>query len=618
MTIILPPNSTGTTVRTTTLASTDLEHVIIAGDGATAEVSGVVNVQPAETEYGLVTRGFERVDGETLSTANLGISGVFTGAWNDGNLDGTAFVEAAAFADEVSAASGFVIEGSDDTSDANFTRTLDSFTVIASTLATIQAAIPTRFWRVKYTNGGTAQTSFRLTAAARNRVVPAVDSAGQAQVDVLTLPANASVDVAQIAGTATSVNTGTRDAGTQRVTVATDDLVPISAASLPLPAGAATSALQLADGHNVTVDNAGAGAAVNIQDGGNVITVDATLLDIRALTNSDVVTVEQSSAASLKAEVIGTGTFATQDSEKIADNAAFVDGTTPLQPAGFVFDDVAGTSLTENDLAAARIDSKRAQAIVLEDGTTRGQVAAVSAGGALTVDGSAVTQPISAASLPLPSGAATSAAQLADGHNVTIDNAGAGSAVNIQDGGNTITVDGTVSVDLNAGTNTNEVVGDVAAGVAAAGNPVLVAARANANEPTAVADAESTYLWADLQGRLVVTKNFPAAVAVDSTHGPKTTTLTGTGDVALVVAPGAGQSIYVTHITGSNTSSTGVRLDFKDGTTSRKEMFLAADGGGAVIPFDPPWKITANTAFNGALSAAVTDVRVGTHYFVAP
>jgi len=43
--------------------------------------------------------------------------------------------------------------------------------------------------------------------------------------------------------------------------------------------------------------------------------------------------------------------------------------------------------------------------------------------------------------------------QLADGHNVTVDNAAGAAAVNIQDGGNTITVDGTVTA--NAGTNLN-------------------------------------------------------------------------------------------------------------------------------------------------------------------
>jgi len=45
-------------------------------------------------------------------------------------------------------------------------------------------------------------------------------------------------------------------------------------------------------------------------------------------------------------------------------------------------------------------------------------------------------------------------AQLADGHNVTVDNGAAGAAVNIQDGGNTITVDGTVTANAGTGTMT--------------------------------------------------------------------------------------------------------------------------------------------------------------------
>lgn len=52
--------------------------------------------------------------------------------------------------------------------------------------------------------------------------------------------------------------------------------------------------------------------------------------------------------------------------------------------------------------------------------------------------------------ISLPSGAATAANQLPDGHNVTVDNGSGVSAVNIQDGGNTITVDGTVTANLGA------------------------------------------------------------------------------------------------------------------------------------------------------------------------
>lgn len=70
----------------------------------------------------------------------------------------------------------------------------------------------------------------------------------------------------------------------------------------------------------------------------------------------------------------------------LVDNAAFTDATSSVTAVGYYFDEVAGTALTENDIAAARIDSKRAQVLVIEDATTRGQRAAVSAGGALLVD----------------------------------------------------------------------------------------------------------------------------------------------------------------------------------------------------------------------------------------
>lgn len=58
--------------------------------------------------------------------------------------------------------------------------------------------------------------------------------------------------------------------------------VPVSAAALPLPAGAATAALQTQPGidiGDVTVNNAAGAGAVNIQDGGNSITVDGPLTD---------------------------------------------------------------------------------------------------------------------------------------------------------------------------------------------------------------------------------------------------------------------------------------------------------------------------------------------------
>lgn len=73
-------------------------------------------------------------------------------------------------------------------------------------------------------------------------------------------------------------------------------------------------------------------------------------------------------------------------SSTLVDNAGFTDGTTPVTPVGFIFDEVAGTALTENDVAAARVDAKRALIGVIEDATTRGQRAAVTAGGGLGIN----------------------------------------------------------------------------------------------------------------------------------------------------------------------------------------------------------------------------------------
>lgn len=125
------------------------------------------------------------------------------------------------------------------------------------------------------------------------------------------------------------------------------------------------------DGTNAQILSTNSSGHVNIADGGNTITVDGTV------------------GANLSATSVG----------QVADNTAFTDGTTRVWMHGYIFDEVAGTALTENDAAAARIDDKRAQVIVGEDATTRGRRWTIDAGGALKVDGSAVTQPISHAAL---------------------------------------------------------------------------------------------------------------------------------------------------------------------------------------------------------------------------
>jgi len=248
---------------------------------------------------------------------------------------------------------------------------------------------------------------------------------------------------------------------------------------------------------DVTINNAAGVAAVNIQDGGNSITVDGTITEANssailtslqliddavyasdaalsktlgigavlddvstvAITENQAGYLRMSSRRALLVEgvsggtaipvtltsttitgsvaVTNAGTFVVQengaaltslqliDDMIVADNAAFTDGTTKVAMSGFIFDDVAGTALTENDAAAARIDSKRAVVIVGEDATTRTQKWAISAAGALS---SNLTQ-VAGATIAQGNGTAASAIRVA------------------------LPTDGTGVVGLNAGTN---------------------------------------------------------------------------------------------------------------------------------------------------------------------
>ncbi len=159
----------------------------------------------------------------------------------------------------------------------------------------------------------------------------------------------------------------------------------VTAASLPLPSGAATLAGQTQPGvdiGDVTVNNAAGAAAVNIQDGGNSITVDGAIS-------------------------VNTGT---------------VVGTVT----------VANTSLAVTQSTSPWVTS----ATISNTGTVTGTV--VLAAGANAVGKLAANDGV-------------------DIGDVTINNSTGGAAVNIQDGGNSITIDGAVSM------NTGTVVGTVTA-----------------------------------------------------------------------------------------------------------------------------------------------------------
>jgi hypothetical protein len=137
--------------------------------------------------------------------------------------------------------------------------------------------------------------------------------------------------------------------------------------------------------------------------------------------------------------------------------------------------------------------------------------------------------------------------------DVTINNAGGASAVNIQDGGNTITVDGTVAA-TQSGTWNVVAAGDVAHDSPDSGNPVKIGFQAETALPAAVANGDRTNGTADQFGRQLVTHISPGMQTWKSAN--YTTTQTGVA----VWTPGAGKTIAVTYLAVSSYATTTGRV----------------------------------------------------------
>lgn len=183
------------------------------------------------------------------------------------------------------------------------------------------------------------------------------------------------INVNTIAGTATSVGCGTSDAGTLRVAHATDCTIPISAAALPLPAGASTAALQTQPGvdiGDVTVNNGAGAAAVNIQDGGNSITVDGTVAIGSSITPGTAATnlgkAEDSAHASGDVGVFSLSVA------NVAQTALAADGDYIARAA-----DLAGNTMSVGNIAHDGVDAGnpvKVGAIAIAHGTNPTAVAA--------------------------------------------------------------------------------------------------------------------------------------------------------------------------------------------------------------------------------------------------
>lgn len=148
---------TGTTVQPTSGTDniTQLGSVVLQG-AQTASTDG--------TGANQVVRNIPRRFGQILSTTPLASNATFTSAWFDTNQTGDMFVQATVRANQDGANPAIFIEVADDTTNSNFILTASSAQVFANNTVTVNSHISRRYWRVRYVNSITAQTTFEIVA----------------------------------------------------------------------------------------------------------------------------------------------------------------------------------------------------------------------------------------------------------------------------------------------------------------------------------------------------------------------------------------------------------------------------------------------------------------------
>lgn len=151
-----------TTHGTTDLAADDV--IKWAGTSLSAPTA----TAPDGSQTAPVFRGLNRKFTTIETTTPLAGAATFTGNWHDSTLTGDSYVVATSLASHVGAT--YVIEESDDTNNASFTRTVASWggAPAANTLSWMIGVLRTRWWRVRYVNGATLQTTFELTTCAQS------------------------------------------------------------------------------------------------------------------------------------------------------------------------------------------------------------------------------------------------------------------------------------------------------------------------------------------------------------------------------------------------------------------------------------------------------------------
>lgn len=380
----------------------------------------------------------------------------------------------------------------------------------------------------------------------------------------------------------------------------------------------------------------------------------------QTVTDGDVAPFQIDSNGALKVAIVsGAGSGGTAS----ADDADFTAGTTSGTPAMGVYES-SPTSVTDGDLGTVGITQTRAMRVSVDNTVTVASHAVTNAGTfAVQIDAGAVTSlaliddAIHAddAAFTLGTSKGVMIMGFAGTQSVNANDAAAlacetDGALHIHDGGNTITVDGTVAVTgVATAANQSTIIGHVDgiegllttidadtgsiltaaqlldnivvahdSAISGATGVAVIGLNARSAEPTAVGTADATQALGSLLGK---------QVTLDYAIPPSTWTyaaasggITNTTGVTAKAAAGAGIRNYITGvqaINGHATVSTDVQIRDGASGTVLWRGFAQAAGGGCAAQFNPPLRGTANTLVEVACGTTGTATYINLQGFVA-
>lgn len=372
--------------------------------------------------------------------------------------------------------------------------------------------------------------------------------------------------------------------------------LPISVATIPSHAvtNAGTFAVQAAQTGTWTVT--GSGGTFPVTDSGGSLTVDApvgTPVFVRLSDGtSAIATLPVTATQNGTWNVGNTGTFAVQAAQSGTWTVTGSGGTFPVTDSG--------GSLTVDAPVGTPVFVR------LSDGssaiTTLPVIATQSGTWNVTNTG-------------------TFAVQAAQAGTWTVT--GSGGTFPVTDSGGSLTVDAPVGTPLfvrlsdgSSAITTLPITGSTAHDAVDANSPVKIGTRAVSTPSTLtlVSASDRTDLFSGTDGILLVRNHS----TLDDVVQERTTDTSGnsTAFTGGFAAPGAGVRLCVTSVTLCNSSATFCTVDLRDGSAGSVLWTLPVPAtGGVVQRFDPPLKLTANTALAFDASAATTTLTISVNGF---